>query len=212
MSTDWKTKLIEGYKAFRAGDYDAQKMLYEELGTHGQNPKVMLIGCADSRVDPTDIFNAYPGEMFVARNVANIVPPFDPAGGYHGTLSAIEYAVMVLKVEAIVVMGHESCGGVKGCLDGMGHDPDAGSVGKWVSVLNGARERVLAKAYPEQDVAFQLELESIRQSLTNLMTFDFVREAVAAGTLSLQGAYFSITKARLMMSDDDGIFHLVEDA
>lgn len=211
MTMQWKDRLLSGYKAFRAGDYTAQKALYEELGTQGQSPKVMLIGCADSRVDPTDIFNAYPGEMFVARNVANIVPPYDPTGGYHGTSSAIEYAVTVLKVDVIVVMGHESCGGVRGCLDGMGHDPEAGYVGKWVSLMNDARERVLAKNYPEADVAFQLELESIRQSLSNLMTFDFVREAVEAGELSLQGAYFSIIKARLMMADEDGIFHLADE-
>ena len=138
--TDMKQELIKGYKAFRAGDYVAQKKLYEDLGTHGQSPKVMLIACADSRADPTDIFNAYPGEMFVARNVANIVPPLKTPGGFHSTLAAIEYAVTVLKVEMIVVMGHESCGGIQGCLDGMGHDPEAGYVGKWVSVINDVRD------------------------------------------------------------------------
>lgn len=211
MNPPWKDRLLDGYKAFRAGDYTAQKTLYENLGTKGQSPKIMLIACADSRVDPTDIFNAYPGEMFVARNVANIVPPLDPTGGYHGTSSAIEFAVKILKVEAIVVMGHESCGGVKGCLEGMGYDPEAGYVGKWVSLMNEARERVLAKNYPAEDVAFQLELESIRQSLVNLLSFEFVRDAVEAGELSLQGAYFSIIKARLMMADNDGVFHLADE-
>ena len=208
--TDRKDKLIAGYRAFRAGDYKAQKKLYEELGTHGQSPKVMLIACSDSRVDPTDIFDAYPGEMFVTRNVANIVPPLDDSEGYHGTSATIEYAVKVLKVEMIVVMGHESCGGIQGCLDGMGHDPDAGYVGKWVSIINSVRDRVLARGLPEGEVHLQMELEGVRQSQANLMTFPFVREAVEAGHLKLQGAYFSIIQARLMLSNDDGEFELVE--
>lgn len=201
-----KERLIEGYQSFRAGDYSEQKALYEELGTHGQSPKVMLIACADSRVDPTDIFNAYPGQMFVARNVANIVPPLDETGGYHGTSAAIEYAVTVLKVEMIVVMGHESCGGVQGCLDGAGDDENAGYVGKWVSLINGVRDRVLAKGYDKEELSFQMELETVRESLNNLMTFPFVKEAVEKGDLALQGAYFSIIKARLMMSNDEGEF------
>ena len=208
--TLWKDRLIQGYREFRAGDYKAQKALYEELGTKGQSPKVMLIGCSDSRADPSDIFNAYPGEMFVTRNVANIVPPIDTSEGYHGTSATIEYAVKVLKVEVIVVMGHESCGGIQGCLDGMGHDPDAGYVGKWVSIINDVRDRVLARGLPEDQISFEMELEGIRQSMTNLMTFPFVREAVESGQLKLQGAYFSIIKARLMMANDEGEFELIE--
>ncbi len=204
--TDWKHKLIEGYRAFRKGDYRAQKQLYEELGTEGQHPKVMLIACSDSRVDPSDIFNAYPGQMFVTRNIANIVPPLDEREGYHGTMATIEYAIKVLGVEMIVVMGHESCGGIQGCLDGMGHDSEAGYVGKWVSLLNDVRERVLARGLPEDDIVLEMELETVRQSLTNLMTFPFVREAVETGGLTLQGAYFSIIKARLMMANEAGEF------
>jgi len=209
MSEDWKQRLIGGYRAFRAKDYPEQKKLYEELGTIGQSPKVMLIACADSRVDPTDIFNAYPGQMFVARNVANIVPPANASDGFHGTSAAIEYAVKVLKVEMIVVMGHESCGGIQGCLDGMGHDPEAGYVGKWVSIINEVRDRVLARNPPKDQIVYEMELEGIRQSLANLMTFPFVREAVESGQLKLQGAYFSIIKARLMMADDKGEFELI---
>ena len=148
--------------------------------------------------------------MFVARNVANIVPPLKTPGGFHSTLAAIEYAVTVLKVEMIVVMGHESCGGIQGCLDGMGHDPEAGYVGKWVSVINDVRDRVLEKGYPKEELTFQMELEGVRQSLTNLMTFSFVREAVERGDLKLQGAYFSIIQARLMLSNDEGRFELID--
>jgi len=208
--SDRKDKLIAGYRAFRAGDYPAQKKLYEKLGTKGQSPKVMLIACSDSRVDPTDIFDAYPGEMFVTRNVANIVPPYELNDGYYGTAATIEYAVKVLKVEMIVVMGHESCGGIQGCLDGMGHNPDAGYVGKWVSIINDVRDRVLARKLAEDEIVLEMELEGVRQSITNLMSFPFVREAVEAGTLKLQGAYFSIIQARLMLSNDEGEFELIK--
>jgi carbonic anhydrase len=207
--TDWKSRLIEGYQEFRAGDFAEQKALYEELGTKGQKPKVMLIACSDSRADPSDIFNAYPGEMFVLRNVANIVPPVD-ATEFDGVAAAIEYAVTVIKVEALVVMGHESCGGIAGCLAGMGHDPDAGYVGKWVSIINEVRDRVLAKNLPDDQVSFEMELEGVRQSLTNLMTFPFVKDAVESGQLSLQGAYFSIIQAKLMMANEQGEFQLIE--
>jgi len=206
----YKKRLIKGYQDFRAGDYPEQKALYEKLGTNGQDPDIMLIACCDSRADPSDIFDAYPGEMFVVRNVANIVPPLDESGGYHGTSSAIEYAVKVLSVESIVVMGHESCGGIQGCLDGMGHDPDAGYVGKWVSLLNETRDRVLKRDLDSEELSFEMELEGVRQSLTNLMTFPFVADAVKAGKLTLQGAYFSIIKARLMLSDERGAFHVVD--
>jgi len=169
-----------------------------------------LVACSDSRVDPTDIFNAYPGEMFVVRNVANIVPPLDESSGYHGTSAAIEYAVKNLEVQEIVVLGHESCGGIQGCLDGMGHDPNAGYVGKWVSIINDVRERILARNLPEDEVSFEMELEGVRESIKNLMTFPFVCEAVKAKKLVLQGAYFSIIQARLMLANPDGEFEVVE--
>lgn len=207
---DRKQALIRGYKEFRAGDYRSQKDLYETLGKHGQSPKTMIIACADSRVDPTDIFNAYPGQMFVARNVANIVPPLDITGGFHGTSAAIEYAVNVLKVEMIVVMGHESCGGIQGCLDGMGDDPEAGYVGKWVSQLNGVRDRIQARESDPDKRTLEMELEAIRYSLDNLMTFPFVNTAVNSGHLKLQGAYFSIINAHLMLANDKGEFEIIQ--
>ncbi len=207
--SNWKKQLVDGYYAFRDGEFIKQKALYEELGTDGQAPAVMLIGCADSRVDPTDIFNAYPGEMFVARNVANIVPPCEDDEAYHGTSAALEYAVTVLKVKVIVVMGHESCGGVGGCLAGMGDAPIENFVGSWVSLLNPARDKVVATVSDPDKRQHALELEGVRQSLQNLMTFPFVKAAIEAGDLSLQGAYFSITKAELHMADKNGEFHPV---
>jgi carbonic anhydrase len=205
-----KIALIRGYKSFRAGDYTEQKKLYEKLGKHGQHPKIMLIACADSRVDPTDIFDAYPGEMFVVRNVANIVPPVDPKGGYHGTSASIEYAVKEIGVESIVVMGHESCGGIQGCLQGLGDDPEAGYVNKWLSLITNVRDKVKARKVPDKDLQFEMELENVRQSIRNLETFDFVRKAIEEDRLKLQGAYFSIIRARLLLSDEDGNFTEVE--
>lgn len=208
----WYDRLVSGYKGFRAGDYKSQKALYEELGTHGQNPDIMLIACADSRVDPTDIFNAYPGEMFVMRNVANIVPPLDRGEGYHGTSAGIEYAVNVLDVDVIVVMGHESCGGIQGCLDGLGDSEEGGYVGKWVSLLDEARDVVVAKNTDPDKLSYEMEHEGVRQSMRNLMTFPFVKQAVEEGRLKLQGAYFSVISAKLMLSDDDGEFQEIASA
>lgn len=203
----WRKRLETGFQNFKTGDFNSQKSLYENLGTHGQDPDIMLIACADSRVDPTDIFNAYPGEMFVARNVANIVPPADKQEGFHGTLAAIEYAVLVLKVDVIVILGHESCGGVAGCLDGLGDSDNGGFVGKWVSLLNNARDNLLKTLPKAANVQFEMELEGVRESLRNLMTYPFIREAVEAGDLSLQGAYFGIISAKLRLADEDGEFH-----
>ncbi len=203
----WKQELIDGYKSFRAGQYKEEKDLFERLGTHGQNPKVMLIACADSRADPGDIFDAHPGELFVVRNVANLVPPKDETAGYHGTSAALEFAVTGLEVEAIVVMGHESCGGIKACLAGAGDTQDS-YVGKWISILNDARDKIVSTT-SEDGRNLQMEYEGVRQSLRNLMSFPCVRERVEAGTLSLMGAYFSIIRGVLMFADEAGTFHEV---
>ncbi len=205
---EWKSGLIKGYHNFRAGAYRREKGLYEELGKHGQSPKVMLIACADSRADPGDIFDSHPGELFVVRNVANLVPPRDGTEGYHGTSAALEFAVQALKVEAIVVMGHESCGGIDACLRGEG-DRAQGYVGKWISMLNGARDAVVKRAEP-CDYQRELEFEGIRQSLRHLESFPCVKKRVEDGSLALMGAYFSIIKGVLMFADGaDGEFREV---
>lgn len=207
---EWKMDLIKGYHNFRAGQFKVEKELFETLGTHGQNPKVMLIACADSRADPGDIFDAHPGELFVVRNVANLVPPKDDTAGYHGTSAALEFAVTGLEVEAIVVMGHESCGGINACLGGAGDTQDS-YVGKWISILNDPRDKVIAST-DEGDRQLQMEYEGVRQSLRNLMGFPCVRERVEAGTLSVMGAYFSIIRGVLMFADETGEFHEVPTA
>ncbi len=195
-------QLIRGYREFRVSDFEVQKDLYETLGKDGQSPRVMLISCSDSRVDPTDIFHAYPGEMFVLRNVANIVPRGDVETPTPSTAAALEYAVNILGVKVILVMGHESCGGIEGSLNGL----EDGYVGAWISHLGPARDRILARGLTGKEAQTELELEGIRMSLQNLMSFDFIAERVREGELVLQGAYFSIISAKLLMMERTGAF------
>ena len=208
LTQDMRDQLIRGYQGFRSSGYGEQADLYEDLGTNGQFPKVMMISCSDSRVEPSDIFKAYPGELFVVRNVANMVPRADLDTPTPSAGAALEFAVTVLGVKAIVVMGHASCGGVKGCMDGI----TEGFVGTWVQHLAPARERVKARDLPEAEALYELELEGVRHSLENLMTFDFIAERVNSGELVLQGAHFSIKDATLRLMDKDGSFEVVADA
>ena len=195
--------LIKGYQAFRATDFHHQKQLYDILGRKGQSPNIMLLSCADSRVDPTDIFHAYPGEMFVVRNVAATIPPHQTDDGFHGTASAIEYGVRALHVKSIVVMGHESCGGVAGCLNGLG-DLKTDYVGNWVKVLEPAKAAI--GDLPPEERQHAMELETVRLTLRNLMTYPFIAEAVEAGELQLIGSWFSIISAELKLMDESGEF------
>lgn len=181
--------MIDGYRRFRSGVYAEQVELYQTL-SQGQDPDIMLIGCADSRAEPSDIFNAAPGQMFVVRNVANLVPPYQPNGGLHGVSAALEFAVNILKVKIIVVMGHGGCGGITASLT-KNDSPLIGEfVAPWVKLLDEARDRVL-ESQPVNP-QFALELEGIETSIQNLMTFPFVRDKVEAGTLELHGAWFAI--------------------
>jgi carbonic anhydrase len=186
--------LMAGYRRFRAGVYAEQAQLYKELG-EGQDPDIMLIACADSRAEPSDIFNAAPGQMFVVRNVANLVPPYKPDGGLHGVSAALEFAVNVLKVRHIVVMGHGGCGGVSASLYGPRDLPIGEFVTPWVKLLDEARQRVLDSG--SLNPQFALELEGIEASLTNLMSFPWVADKVQAGELELHGAWFAIKHGEL---------------
>lgn len=194
--SDMKTvdDLIAGYRRFRAGVYAEQAQLYRELG-EGQDPDVMLIACADSRAEPSDIFNAAPGQMFVVRNVANLVPPYKPDGGLHGVSAALEFAVNVLKVRHIVVMGHGGCGGITASLTESKSSLIGEFVAPWVKLLDAARARVMESG--SLNPQFALELEGIETSLENLLTFPWVAEAVAAGDLELHGAWFAIRHGEL---------------
>ena len=198
--------LIEGYRRFRETGWRRERERWSELA-EGQSPKVMVIACSDSRVEPAQIFDARPGEMFVVRNVANLVPPFEPDNAYHGVSAALEFAVTQLEVEELVVLGHGFCGGCAAALTGQFDEAGHGAghfIAHWIDMLKGARERIRA-GHPVLDrPAFEaMELEGVRISLANLRTFPWVREREAAGRLKLHGAWFAIS---------DGCLHLLDEA
>jgi carbonic anhydrase len=201
--------LHQGYSRFRSSGYRDQHRRWETLAK-GQSPEVMIIGCCDSRVDPATIFDTVPGQAFILRNVANLVPPFEQGGGLHGVSAALEFAVTKLEVKHIVVMGHGACGGVSAALAGHG-EPDRIFIDKWIGLLDGAREKVIANQ-PE-DPQHALELEGVKVSLANLRTFPFVAEREAAGTLKLHGGWFAIAEGTLYELDEQaGRFSPVPEA
>jgi carbonic anhydrase len=199
--------LIEGYRRFRSETWPQEKARFEELSREGQRPKTLVIACSDSRVDPQMIFEAGPGELFVIRNVANLVPPYAPDARYHGTSSAIEFAVRVLGVENIVVMGHAQCGGVRALLEGTPIEARE-FVEPWIHIADAAR----AKAESARDPHARQELceqETVRVSLANLMTFPWIKAAVDTGTLKLHGCHFGVADGILTRLGPDGAFHRV---
>lgn len=201
-------ELIAGYHRFRTGTWEHQRARFEELSRSGQRPRTMLIACSDSRADPQMIFDTAPGALFVVRNVANLLPPYGPDSKYHGTSSALEFGVRVLKVENVVVMGHAMCGGIHALLHGA---PEEASdfVANWVKIAERAKLRALQ--FPPDKRQDYCERESVRLSLENLMTFPWVRDPVAAGKLALHGCYFDIRSGILERLGDDGSFHPVDD-
>jgi len=199
-------ELIAGYRRFRAEQWPKERERFEHLSS-GQQPHTMVITCSDSRVDPSMIFGAAPGEMFIVRNVANLVPPYAPDAAYHGTSAALEFAVRALKVRHIVVLGHAQCGGVKALLEGT--PPSVSDfVGQWMQIATPARQRVMACCGHADDHTRQLacEHEVVKLSLENLQTFWWVRDAVKAGELRLHGCYFGIRTGELEVVGTDGKF------
>ena len=205
-------ELVEGYRRFLDGRYPEEAELYRTLAEEGQAPKTMIIACCDSRADPATIFNAHPGQFFIVRNVANLVPPCEPAGDYHGTSAALEFAVEGLKVENIVVMGHARCGGVDAYIRGLyERRPENGFIQRWISLLDPARVEALQLAdAPMEQQQKALEHASIRHSIENLKTFPFVKHGLASGTLRLRGAFFDIATGELLSLDpESGAFERV---
>jgi carbonic anhydrase len=198
--------LVNGYRRFQANLNPPESDLYRSLAEEGQAPKTMVIACCDSRVDPAAIFSAGPGQLFIVRNVANLVPPFEPHGDYHGTSAALEFAVTGLEVETILVMGHARCGGVRAFLKGH-HEQSAkrGFIDRWMSLLNTARKRVLRETAGGSIESAQMALEqaSVRQSIENLKTFPFIKDRLANGRLRLRGAYFDIADGKLLALDPE---------
>lgn len=197
-------KLIDGYKAFRQGTFADNVALYRGLGAAGQAPKTMVISCCDSRVEPVAIFNANPGDLFIVRNVANLVPPFDPEGNHHGTSAALEFAVAGLEVETVLVLGHAGCGGIHSYLQGeIGHAPSDVFISKWMSIMDHAVAELPAHdpSAPLDERQTVLEHAAVIGSLDNLAGFPFVAESVARGELSLEGAHFDIASGTMLWYD-----------
>lgn len=207
-------KLLEGYRRFRRVVYPGHRDTYRTLAEVGQSPRAMVIGCCDSRVDPAAIFDAGPGELFVVRNVANLVPPYTHDTGHHGTSAAIEFAVGSLGVSHILVMGHAACGGIRALVEGAGQGAGAagGHIGTWMSIAFPALEKIVANGVkPGSDTcAAALEKAAIGHSLENLRSFPAVRQAVTEGRLALHGAWFDIESGALhLRSGTDGTFEPV---
>ena len=190
--------LLAGYRRFRTGAYRIHSDRYRALA-RGQDPDVMLIACSDSRVEPAQIFDAAPGELFIVRNVANLVPPYEEDGGLHGVSAALEYGVTSLEVRHIVILGHGGCGGVAASLSAADDKPVGSFIAPWVELLDGPRDDVIASGANDRQTA--LEHAGIGQSLDNLLSFPFVRSQVEAGRLSLHGAWFAVASGELHWRD-----------
>ncbi|MGZ8283303.1 MAG: carbonic anhydrase [Allosphingosinicella sp.] len=197
--------LIEGYRRFRRSGWSEQRQRWAELA-EGQSPKVMVIACSDSRVDPAQIFDARPGEIFVVRNVGNLVPPFEPDSRYHGVSAALEFAVTQLEVDDLVVMGHGFCGGCAAALTGQFDEAGHGAghfISHWIRMLSDSAEEIRARHPDLERAAFEeMEHEGVRLSLRNLRTFPWVREREAAGRLRLHGAWFAVATGKLHVLDE----------
>jgi carbonic anhydrase len=197
--------MLEGYRRFRATGWARERARWSDLA-EGQSPEVMVIACSDSRVDPAAIFDAKPGEMFVVRNVAALVPPYQPDSNYHGVSAALEFAVTQLEVKEILVMGHGFCGGCAAALTGQfdaARDGEGHFIAHWIDLLDPARDKVRREHATLDRAAFQaMEREGVRVSLRNLRTFPWVREREADGRLTLRGAVFSISDGVLYLCDE----------
>lgn len=210
--------LIAGYRRFRAGYYEQHSSKFERLGAKGQKPHYMIIGCADSRVDPSINFDTGPGDVFMVRNVANVVPPYAPDGDHHGTSAALEFAMKGLEIPNIVILGHAKCGGIAALVDREpGDAPTNDFLDLWMSVARPARRAAFkaAEAVGVADdrdrVCHLCEQENVKIGLKNLMTFPWIAERVKAGTTKLHGLYFDITKGELYRLNGEA-FELVPPA
>ncbi|CAM4023936.1 Carbonic anhydrase [Novosphingobium lubricantis] len=199
-------RLLAGYRRFREQGWKPNLDRWQEL-SEGQEPRVMVVACSDSRVDPAQIFDVAPGDIFVVRNVAAMVPPFETTPGRHGVSAALEFAVQVLKVREIVVMGHGMCGGCKAALsqDLKDSQPgEGGFIAAWIALLDDARAEVVSQYGTEGRAAEQaMEEAGVRASLANLRTFPCVRRKEQDGELKLRGAFFSIA---------NGVLHILDEA
>ena len=197
-------RLTKGYRSFLGGRFASERARYQDLAASGQSPSIMVIGCVDSRVSPEVIFDAAPGELLVARNVANLVPRYEPEGTQqHGTSAALEFAVRALRVHHIVVLGHAFCGGIKAFASGDAPLTTSDFIGRWMRQIEPAAQAIGPKNGEGEDGYLRkLEFASVELSLKNLMTFPFVKSAVESGELKLHGAYFGVASGRLLVRNE----------
>jgi carbonic anhydrase len=196
-------RLLTGYRTFRGGRFVGERSRYEMLAETGQRPEVMVIGCVDSRVSPEVIFDAAPGELLVVRNVANIVPAYEPdRASQHGTSAALEFGVQALRVKHIVVLGHAFCGGIRAFADEQEPLSPGDFIGRWMAQIAPAAASLAPRRKGEDaDYLRRLEFASVELSLRNLMTFPCISILVERGKLELHGAYFGIAAGRLLLRD-----------
>ena len=199
-------ELLQGFQRFRVKHFEPNRDLFNRLAMQGQTPRTLLIGCSDSRVDPAILTDSAPGDLFVIRNVANLVPPHETGGRYHGTSAALEFAVCNLKVANIIILGHSRCGGIRALLEGYGeNDEGEGFIAPWVKIAASARDEVLQR-WPDASNEFKqraCERAGIRASLANLMTFSFIRQRVEQDQLKLYGWYYDLENGELMQYDPE---------
>ncbi|HRD64818.1 MAG TPA: carbonic anhydrase [Candidatus Competibacter sp.] len=199
-------ELLQGFQRFRVKNFEPNRELFNRLAMQGQTPRTLLIGCSDSRVDPAILTDSAPGDLFVVRNVANLIPPYETGGRYHGTSAAVEFAVCNLKVHNIIVLGHSRCGGIRALLEGYGENEEGeGFIAPWVKIAASARDEVLQR-WPDASKEFKqraCERAGIRASLNNLMTFPFIRQRVEQGQLKLYGWYYDLENGELMQYDPE---------
>jgi carbonic anhydrase len=202
MVATFPKHLLDGYRGFTTQRLPTEQSRYQELSERGQSPAVMVIGCCDSRVSPEVIFDAGPGELFVMRNVANLVPVYQPDANAHGVSAALEYAVTVLKVPHIVVLGHAQCGGIRAFVDKAAPLSPSDFIGRWMAMFIKPGEVVEQRERETmQEFTVRIEKAAIFRSLENLMTFPFVRSRVESGEMQLHGAYFGVAEGSLFVLD-----------
>ncbi|MFN3744242.1 MAG: carbonic anhydrase [Hyphomicrobiaceae bacterium] len=197
--------LADRYRRFKLRHFVPHQNEYERLANQGQHPEVMVVSCCDSRVEPEAVSSAMPGELFVVRNVANLVPPYETDGKYHGVSAALEFAALNLRVKHIVVIGHSGCGGVRACIDHeAARQTEAEFIANWMSMLDGARVRLVAAnaGRPASELSASFEREGIKVSLANLRTFPCVQALEGRGRLALHGAYFDISTGQLSVLNE----------
>lgn len=200
---DFPEDLADQYRKFREDDFSANRAHYQQLA-QTQTPQTMIIACADSRVPPEIIFNAQPGDLFTVRNVANLVPPYETGGTYHGVSAALEFAVVNLAVKNIIIMGHSGCGGIKACLHHRRQNDEPSFVTNWMSLLVQTRDKLAAANIqcPTAHLLPMLERAGIKTSLKNLRTFPEVQKREHNGSLKLYGAHFDIAHGLLTVLDE----------